>query len=288
MTVHSMTGFARVEKRNAQGCVTCEIRTVNQRYLETNFRLPEWLRASEADLRGIIQQHLTRGKCDITFNVQVENDQAVALKINQPILHAVLAGVDELKKDIPEMQVNAMRVLSWPGVAQLQNMATPELIQASKEALQEALQVLVQSRQREGASIVEFISERIQVMLQEVAAVKAKFPEVLASEQEQIKNRFAELQLELNAERLEHELVWYAQKVDIAEELQRLEAHLSEFKHLLEQGGVIGRRLDFLAQELNREANTLASKACHVQISHAAVELKVAIEQIREQVQNIE
>ncbi|GGM10261.1 YicC/YloC family endoribonuclease [Pseudomonas asuensis] len=286
--VHSMTAFARVERAGVYGTLSWELRSVNHRYLEPHLRLPEAFRDLEGSVREALRQGLSRGKVECTLRFSEEN-AAPSLQIDEQRAGQLIAAAERLSSMISQPAlIDPMTVLSWPGVLVSQN-ADPQALNAEAKALfTAALDELKAGRNREGVELARLIEERLQAIRVEVAALRELIPGMLAAQRQKILDRFAELSLEADPQRLEQELVMLAQKSDVAEELDRLSTHVGEVSRVLKTGGAAGRRLDFLMQELNREANTLGSKAFDPRSTQAAVNLKVLIEQMREQVQNIE
>ncbi len=286
----SMTGFARREAKLPWGTLVWEIRSVNHRYLEPSFRLPEDFREIEPHLRDAMRKALQRGKVEASLSVQWEQEGESELGIN-------LVKVSQLTKSAQQINsllgaaaapVNALDILRWPGVIQKQELDREELHKAALELFESALGGLIEHRSREGAELEQLILTRLDNVSVQVANVRARMPEILAAQRDKLQTKLAALQIELDPERLEQEVVLLAQKADVDEELDRLDTHVIEVKRSLKQTDSLGRRLDFLMQELNREANTLSSKSVVSETTQAAVELKVLIEQMREQVQNIE
>lgn len=286
--IASMTGYARSQKSHPWGVITCELRSVNHRFLEFSFRLPEQCRASEVAWRKLLSTQLSRGKLDINFKLSMSGDACAQFAVNDALVGRLSDFATQFSKKFPNAQTQLMDVLNWPDVLAVQELDQTVVVEAAQVLLESTLTQLVAIRQKEGAALAEFFKQRIRKMHAYIDQVKARLPELLTAMQQKIRQRFDELQLELDPSRLEQELVWMAQKVDVAEEIDRLSMHLREVESIIDKGGVVGRRLDFLAQELNREVNTLASKSIDATVTHIAVELKVLIEQIREQVQNIE
>lgn len=286
----SMTGFARREAKLPWGTLVWEIRSVNHRYLEPSFRLPEDFREIEPNLRDAMRKALQRGKVEASLSVQWEQEGETELGIN-------LVKVAQLTKASQQINgllgaaaapVNALDILRWPGVIQKQELDREVLHKAALDLFESALEGLIEHRSREGAELEQLIVNRLASVSTHVAAVRTRMPEILAAQREKLQTKLAALQIELDPERLEQEIVLLAQKADVDEELDRLDTHVIEVKRSLKQTDSLGRRLDFLMQELNREANTLSSKSIVSETTQAAVELKVLIEQMREQVQNIE
>jgi uncharacterized protein (TIGR00255 family) len=286
--VHSMTAFARVENAGPWGTLSWELRSVNHRYLEPHLRLPEAFRDLEGSVREALRQALARGKVECTLRLAEEN-AGQALQVDRERAAQVVAAAEAVAALIQQpAPLNPLEVLAWPGVL-VADSADPQALNAAALALfAKALDELKHGRAREGAALAALLEERLAAILVEVDSLRELVPQMLAAQRQKIESRCAELQVELDPQRLEQELVLLAQKSDVAEELDRLSTHVHEVRRVLQAGGAAGRRLDFLMQELNREANTLGSKAFDPRSTQAAVNLKVLIEQMREQVQNIE
>ena len=284
-----MTGFARVEDASEQGNLSWELRSVNHRYLEINFRLPEEVRRLEPQLRQYMQKHLARGKVDCVLRYQLAEAQTAALEINQPLLDSLLDQVHHVNELLPQSTpAKAMDLLTWPGVVNAGETDMQSFHKNCFALFKTAAQQLIEMRGTEGERLKTMLQERCQQMDGIVKQVRKRYPEVLEALKTKQKQRIDELNIEFDQQRFEQELVYTAQKLDIAEELDRLDSHLSEMQSIFDRKDPIGRRLDFLMQEFNREANTLASKSADIETTQAAVDLKVLIEQMREQVQNIE
>lgn len=286
----SMTAFARHETHGPFGTVSWEIRTVNHRYLEINPRLPEELRGLEGRVREQVQHAIRRGKVDATlrWTAPVAGTQG-GLAVNEDLLNdlARLAGhlAFRLEATAP---VSVFDYLRWPGVMQTPAIDQEQLHQATLDVLQRALQELVSARQREGAQLRQLILDRLQQVEASADEVQARLPHLLADYRQRLENRLGELRDKIDPVRLEQEILLFATRIDVAEELDRLRTHVREVRRVLDEREAVGRRLDFMMQELNREANTLGSKSVDAHVTQAAVTLKVLIEQMREQVQNIE
>lgn len=286
--IYSMTGFARVHQQAEWGEAAWELRSVNHRYLELNLRLPEQVRDCEPLVREAIKAKLQRGKIDVTLRFQPK-EGANGFAVDQDLVAQLLQAHEQLKAQSGVAgELNATTLLRWPGVLQAQDQNMDTVKATLLQWVDAALDQLLAQRQREGERIAELMLEKLAVVEQQVAIVEQAIPAIQAQQRDKLLARFEEALVKLDAERLEQELVMLAQKMDVAEECDRLKTHCQEMRHSLEKGGVIGRRLDFLLQEFNREANTLGSKSIDTQTTQAAVELKVTIEQIREQIQNLE
>ena len=286
--VHSMTAFARVERAGTQGTLIWELRSVNHRYLEPHLRLPEAFRDLEGAVRESLRQGISRGKVECTLRFTEEN-ASKSLQVDQERARQLVEAAETVASLIKNpAPLNPLAVLSWPGVL-VADAADPQALnQEALSLFEDALAELKNGRNREGAELARLINERLDNMSQEVATLRTLVPQMLAAQRQKILDRFTDMKAELDPQRLEQEMVLLAQKSDVAEELDRLSTHVTEVRRVLKSGGAAGRRLDFLMQELNREANTLGSKAFDPRSTQAAVNLKVLIEQMREQVQNIE
>ncbi|HTN29810.1 MAG TPA: YicC/YloC family endoribonuclease [Pseudomonas sp.] len=286
--VHSMTAFARSERAGGYGTLSWELRSVNHRYLEPHLRLPDAFRDLEGAVREALRQGLSRGKVECTLRF-TEAGSGQTLQVDRDCAAQLITAAEEVAALIRQpAPINPLEVLAWPGVL-VGDATDPQALNAAAlELFGEALAQLREGREREGAELARLLEERLDGILLEVATLREQIPNMLGLQRQKILDRFTELKLELDSQRLEQELVMLAQKSDVAEELDRLSTHVGEVRRVLKAGGAAGRRLDFLMQELNREANTLGSKAYDPRSTQAAVNLKVLIEQMREQVQNIE
>jgi uncharacterized protein (TIGR00255 family) len=287
--IASMTAFGRTEVDGEAGHIIWEIRSVNHRYLEVSIRLPEDLRMLEASIREHVGSRINRGKVDCTLRYEPAVTANTALTVNNELVKALLASASEIKAAIPDAApVNALDILRWPGVINRET-PDPEIIGGPLlRQLDKTLDLVTETRQREGEKLKAIIMERCDAAAAIVADIKNNIPDILTNLREKMQLRAQELQIELDKDRLEQEILLLTQKYDVAEEMDRLFTHIKEVRRVLDNPEPIGRRLDFLMQELNREANTLGSKSAHYDCSNASVELKVLIEQMREQIQNIE
>ncbi|MCK0154626.1 YicC family protein [Alcanivorax sp. S6407] len=284
----SMTAFARADRHLEGFSLAWEIKSVNHRYLEVSPRLPDTLRALENGAREKCRQTLARGKVEITLRYQlIESD--VELELNEALVKK-LSDVSRRVGDLVQHsgQVNPMEILRYPGVLSSQELDVELLQKEALSLLDEALKALIDTRAREGEQLGKLIIDRLDGIMAQVEIVKAAIPRIKEAQRERLRKRIQDVVESPDPDRLEQELVMQAQKMDVDEELDRLVTHVSEVRRIIKKGGHIGRRLDFLMQELNREANTLASKSVDSETTAAAVELKVLIEQMREQIQNIE
>jgi len=287
--IHSMTSFARESTTTDQGVLTVELRSVNHRYLDCSFKLPDALRPLESRLREQAGAALARGKMDCLIRLQAHAANTGELQINPEQLHKLLAATQIIKEQMGDARpISPLEILQFPGVYSAQELSDDVLQKDAQSLFGKALESMAQTRRREGDKLASLVLDRLQQVAAEVTATRELLPALMQQQRDRITTRIADLGIEVDHNRLEQELVYMAQKADVDEELDRLEAHVSEVRHTLEKGGPCGRRLDFLMQELNREANTLSSKSISSTTTRNAVELKVLIEQMREQIQNIE
>jgi uncharacterized protein (TIGR00255 family) len=288
--IASMTGFARRETTGEWGTLVCELRSVNHRFLEASFRLPDELRAAEGELRARLARQLRRGKVDCTITYRRPQDAGSALEVDPVALERVLAAVRVVAHSLrePAAAVNAVDVLRWPGVLREDGGSSEQLLAAAYAVFGVTLEELVAARAREGARLLELLEQRCTGLEALVAGVRARLPEVQARMRTRLHERLAELTASVDSERLEQELALLLQRLDVDEELERLAGHIEEVRRVIGGSEPAGRRLDFLMQELNREANTLSSKSQDLETTRSAVDMKVLIEQMREQVQNAE
>ena len=287
--IRSMTAFARQDTQEDWGTLTCEIRTVNHRYLEPSFRLPEALRELENSFREQLRKQLRRGKVDVAIRLQTTESAAQGFEIDEDVAHAVNEAANHINKMLDNpAHISALDILKWPGVLASTEQDFGPARKAAGELFERTVSELVTVREREGERLRPLFEDRLATMGKRVAEVRERMPELIRAQEEHLKNRFEQAKVEIDPDRIAQEMVMLAQKSDVAEELDRLDAHITEVSETLQGDDAIGRRLDFLMQELNREANTLSSKSIDARVTRAAVDLKVLIEQMREQVQNLE
>jgi len=285
----SMTAFARTQQSLVEGDIICELRSVNHRFLELHLKMPEDLRTSEARFREMLQQRLKRGKVELFLRFNANVQQTGSISINQQQAKSLVKACHAINDLLHQpSEVDPIEVLQWPGVVQESKMDMKPVLEAAESCLDAALDELLANREREGERMRDLIIQRCDAIQQIVNQTRDKMPEIQTRYQQRLRDRLDELKVEVNNDRLEQELVHLAQKMDVDEELDRLDSHLQEMKDILNRDEAVGRRLDFLMQELNREANTLGSKSADISSTSASVELKVLIEQMREQIQNIE
>lgn len=286
--IHSMTAFARTDRHLEGASLAWEIRSVNHRYLEVSPRLPDALRSLENPVRERLRQRLARGKVDVTLRYQTD-DSDPCLELNEPLVKQIAEAARRAGDMVLHAgQVNPLELLRFPGVLNTRELDVDTLHASALALLDEALDALLDTRAREGAQMAKMIEERLDGIEVQTARVRQALPAIRDALRERLRRRVQEVIESPDHDRLEQELVLAAQKMDVDEELDRLATHVTEVRRVVQKGGQIGRRLDFLMQELNREANTLASKSVDAETTAAAVELKVLIEQMREQIQNIE
>jgi uncharacterized protein (TIGR00255 family) len=283
-----MTAFARSECTEEWGALVWELRSVNHRYLEPGFRMPDTFRFLESPLREQLRKLLSRGKVDCTLQFQPMVNRE-ALTVDAELARRYVRAAETINGFLSApAPLSAADFLFRPGVLCESGPEREVVAEAATSLFAAALRELDAVREREGAALVVFMQERLHKMREQASIVRAALPDIIANQKQKLRDRLAELQGELNQDRLEQELVHLAQRCDVDEELDRLETHIAEVQRILSGKGAVGRKLDFLMQELNREANTLSSKSISTVTTQAAVELKVLIEQVREQVQNIE
>ena len=287
--IHSMTAFARQEYRDDQGELIWELRSVNHRYLEVFVRLPEELRTLEPLVRERINKRLGRGKVDCSLRFKPAHAVVARLDVNERLTGQLMEAADKVGHLLHEaVPPSIMDVLRWPGVLEVEAQDLSPVQAQAADLLDQAIDSLIETRQREGARLAELIRQRSAAMREHVGQVKQRIPQVLEAVRERVRLRLDEVREELDPGRLEQEMVLLAQRLDVDEEMDRLYTHLDEVDRVLQQDEPVGRRLDFLMQELNRETNTLTSKSNDAETTQIAVDMKVLIEQMREQVQNIE
>lgn len=287
--VYSMTAFARKETHQSWGSLSWELRTVNHRYLEVVPRLPEDLRGLEPAVREAAARFLRRGKLDAFLRFHASPGVVGSILVNENLARQLAKAAEELEVIVTHKSpLSASDLLHWPGVLESEELDLQPVQEQALQLFQDGLQELVENRQREGTQLKDLILQRCAGLTEQVERVRARMPEVFEQIRARLRERLAELQVELEPNRLEQEIALIAQRLDVDEEMDRLHSHIIEVRRTLERSEPVGRRLDFLMQELNREANTLASKSSDIETTQAAVEMKVLVEQMREQIQNIE
>ncbi len=291
--IHSMTAFARRDRDTEWGALTWEMRSVNHRFLEVSTRLPDDLRSLEPAVREKVAATLGRGKVECNLRFRPSSMMPTEVVLNKELVRRLISASREIEGLMGrpaqiDLHMSTLDILRWPGVSQVVETNLEPLHQAALAMLDDTLSDLVQARAREGARLKDVIGQRSMALEGWLAQVRARLPEVKSRWKERLLNRVAEARLDMEASRFEQELVVLAQKMDVDEEMERLSGHIQEIQRTLNQKEPVGRRLDFLMQELNREANTLGSKSVDIETTRASVEMKVLIEQMREQIQNIE
>ena len=285
----SMTAFSRQQLEQEWGSLTWEIRSVNHRYLEVSLRLPDLFRGLENSIRGAVRKNLSRGKIECQLRYKAGESFQSELHLDRALIQKLIQANMEIEQITGTSTVlNSTEILRWPGVIQDQEFDIAAIEKQAFELFSDSLEDLIASRQREGEELKGFIQKRIDSIRKIVITVKTAMPEILAAQRQNLADKLEELKADLEPSRLEQEIALLAQKADVDEELDRLVSHLNEVERVISSAGQKGRRLDFLMQELNREANTLSSKSIVAETTLNAVELKVLIEQMREQIQNVE
>jgi uncharacterized protein (TIGR00255 family) len=283
-----MTAFTRQETQASWGSLVWEIRSVNHRYLEPHLRLPDSLRELEGNLREKLRKSLSRGKVECTLRFVPETQQQ-NLSVDRDYAAQLIAAAEDVRRLMSDSQpLSPLEVLRWPGVLRESELDMAAVKLAALALFDQALTDLAQGRQREGADLALLVEQRLEAIDRVVVEVRNRLPQILQAQRDNLRTRLSELLTEIDETRIEQEIALLAQKADVDEELDRLSTHVQEVRRVLKQRDPIGRRLDFLMQELNREANTLSSKSIVTDTTQCAVELKVLIEQMREQIQNIE
>jgi uncharacterized protein (TIGR00255 family) len=287
--IYSMTGYAVVTIEVPHGSLSLELRAVNSRYLDIHFRLPDEFRMLEPTMRKILTAQLNRGKIECRLNCSMLSSVEYPQQINSDLFLRLLELNQTVQSALPEAQsLGVADVLKWPGILENDSLSAEDLQQTCIDLLDSTLNEFLATRAREGAKLKAMIFDRLSQMRQLVITVSPRIPDLLSAFQHKLKARIQDAEIDPEDDRMRQEITIFANKIDIDEELSRLRTHLDELERILHKGGPVGKRLDFLMQELNREANTIGSKSIDVEISRFSIELKVLIEQIREQVQNLE
>ena len=285
----SMTGYASASRELASAALSVELRSVNHRYLDLQFRLPEELRALEPGLRELVAAKLNRGKVECRIALNPLPNAAKAAELNPEALKQLRALSEKLRLAWPSVPgLSAADILRWPGMLTVQELSVEELRADCYEAMQAVMDDFTETRAREGEKLKALLLERVAAMEERIAVVAPRMPQIIAAHEEKLAAKLREAMGVADDERIRQELALFANRVDVDEEISRLTAHLGELKRILAKGGAVGKRLDFLMQELNREANTLGSKSVDVEVTRVSLDLKLLIEQMREQIQNIE
>jgi uncharacterized protein (TIGR00255 family) len=286
---NSMTAFAQGELKDSFGTLRCELRAVNHRYLDIGMQLPEMLKPAEHALRELLRSRMQRGKVTLVMGFELQRSLQTQVVIDEPMAKAYIEAANQVAAQMENpAPLDPMDILRSPGVILASEQAPEGIADKTVELVSTVLDSFIENRLREGQALADLIVERVETISAQVDQIEKVVPEIRAALNQKLRKKLDELKSEANADRLEQEMVYQAQRMDVDEEIDRLRTHLQEMKMQLGKSEPIGRRLDFLAQELNREANTLASKSQGVASSQGAIEIKVCIEQIREQIQNIE
>ena len=287
--MRSMTAFARQEEQTEQGELTCEVRSVNHRYLELSLRLDECFRSLEMPIRKLFTEKLSRGKVDAVLRYKIPAAGLSKVNIDRNLAKSVVDNCEVIAElSTQAAPIDPVKVLQWPGVLKTESLDQVALHSSIMTLVRAAIDELIVTRETEGAALKTMIAQRCLLIDGIARDVRRRMPEILTQHQQRLQERVTELKVSLDPERLEQEMVLLAQKSDVAEELDRLESHVVEVQNVLQRDEPTGRRLDFLMQELKREANTLGSKSINTETTNHTVQLKVLIEQMREQIQNIE
>ena len=286
--IHSMTAFARNEVKGDWGNAVWEIRSVNQRFLETYFRLPEQFRGLEPVLRERFRKALNRGKVECGLRFSANPAAKSKLNLNTALADQLIEHAKNIATELSDAPINPVDIMRWPGVMEAEESDMDEIQAQILAGFDQALKDFIAARASEGENMKALIEQRLDGIIEQANKVKSHMPEIIQWQKDRIIEKFNDAGIEPESGRVEQELVLLAQKMDVDEEIDRLFSHVKETKNILKKGGAQGRRLDFMMQEFNREANTLGSKSINADITNSAVELKVLIEQMREQIQNIE
>jgi len=288
-TIRSMTAYSRQQETENWGTAVLEIRSVNHRFLEVGIKLPENLREIEHNMRQLVQEKLSRGKVDISVRYMPGDAINVDVHVNRNYAERLVAACNVLSENHSQSAPISMTdILRWPGVTETTDEDVDIVFGPLLKLLEVGLDRIELMREEEGARLQGFLEQRLNAIAAEVEQIKARLPNIISGEREKLHARLDELQSQVDPARLEQEILIFSQKIDVSEEIDRLDAHVAGVRDVLKEGGSIGRRLDFYMQEMNREANTIGSKSADVDTTKHAIELKVLIEQMREQVQNIE
>ncbi len=287
--IHSMTGYATASRELAWGAVSVELRSVNHRYLDLSFRMPDELRPAEQAMREMISAAITRGKIECRVSYALRPGSQSSSELDATLLAQLLQLNAQVQAALPDARpLGVPDILRWPGMLGADTMPVDEFRATATELLGTALGEFSAARAREGAKLAAVILERAAGMRERIAVVKPRLPGIIAAFQDKLNARLKEAMLSADDERVRQEITLFINKIDVDEELSRLVTHLDELQRIVGKGGASGKRLDFLMQELNREANTLGSKSADVEVTRVAMDLKLLIEQMREQIQNIE
>jgi len=284
-----MTAFARLSEHSMLGTLTWEIRTVNHRYLDLNIRIPERFGFLEQNAREILRKQLQRGRVDCFLRYQPDKKQNFGLAIDESLVDGVVKSLTQIsKKFTTPTAIDPVSILSLPNVLQEEAIDEQKFSELALELLKKTVHELSVVREREGKALRLVLERSLGLAEQEISRIRENFPLAISNEKQRIAEKLAEIKTELDSSRFEQEMIFFAHKVDIMEEIDRLIIHTEDFQRILREGGNVGKRLDFLLQEMHRETNTMAAKSTSVAITQATIELKVLLEQMREQIQNLE
>ncbi len=287
--IRSMTAFSRREARVDGATLGWELRSVNHRYLEPGIRLPDSLRDLEPAVREALRKRLSRGKIECALRLGGIDDAPTEIKVNANALAALMQAVNRVAQLAKQpIAIDPTEVLRWPGVTAARELDSETLSKQAWQLFEATLDEFIAAREREGKELALLINQRLDTILREAERVRIAIPQIIDAQKQKLRARVEEVVSSPDRDRLEQEIILLASRIDVAEELDRLTTHVAEVRRCLKEGGSVGRKLDFLMQELNREANTLGSKSINTDTTQASVEIKVMIEQMREQVQNIE
>jgi len=287
--IYSMTGYAVASAQLPFGTLNLELRSVNHRYLDIQFRIPDELRTLEAGMREMATARISRGKVEVRVAVNKAPASPSSLQLDEKLLGQLQQLSQRVKSAMPEsLPLTVNDVLRWPGMLGNDELEVELLQEACNKLIGRALDELTAMRAREGAKLARILIERIESMDALVRKVAPRMPQLIAAYKDKLSSRLKDAMVNMDDDRLKQELVLFSSKIDVDEELSRLTTHFAEIRRILEKGGAVGKRLDFLMQELNREANTLGSKSVDLEVTQTSMDLKVLIEQMREQIQNIE
>ncbi|WMY96572.1 MAG: YicC/YloC family endoribonuclease [Arsenophonus sp.] len=286
--IRSMTAFVRLDIKNEWGHAVWELRSLNQRYLEICIFLPEFLQNLEPLIRNRLRERLTRGKIECKLYFEMNIDKRSEFMLNIKLTKKLINTVNKIKKYADIGNINPLEVLRWPGIIVNKTQNLDVISSHLLADLESAVDNLIYNRENEGKKLKVFIEKRLHAVYQEIKKIRCQMPEILKLQRKRLLNKLKEAQIQIDDNRLAQEIIILAQRIDIDEELDRIEAHIIETFNILNKHKVVGRRLDFIMQEFNREVNTLAGKSINHAVTNSAIELKVLVEQMREQIQNIE
>ena len=286
--IRSMTAYALLETKGKYNIFTWEIRSVNQRHLEIYIRVPEHLRNLEQVIRKRMRQHLTRGKIECNLSIELDSSINDDLLINEILLKKLIKAINCIKIQNCTIIINPFDILRWPGIISKQEKNFDDISIELLQSFDNTLKHFINARENEGVALKILIEQRLEKIIQEITKIRVYMPEIIKWQRKRLITKFKDAKICLDNSRMEQELLILAQKIDIAEELDLLDAHIKETYNIIQKKETVGRHLEFMMQEFNREANTLTSKSINSEITVSAIEIKVLIEQIREQIQNIE